>query len=94
MSGEIIVVEKWSCNSVFKKNRTTSNKKIESLDSYCYSKIIWNTEDNLIILISYTKDYFEQVIEIQDAINKLKSINDQYNVIGFYWYNVPFLHML
>lgn len=44
-------------------------KKIESDDIYCYTNIIWNDPSNLIILISYSKEYFEQIIEIQDAIN-------------------------
>lgn len=46
-----------------------NKKKIESDNSYCYSNIIWNTKNNLIILISFTENYFEQIIEIQDAIN-------------------------
>jgi hypothetical protein len=47
----------------------TKKEILESDDSYCYSKVIWNSPDNLIILLSFTKDYFEQIIEIQDAIN-------------------------
>lgn len=47
----------------FKKNKTESN------DSYCYTNIIWNEPNYLIILISFTEDYFEQIIEIQDAMN-------------------------
>lgn len=45
------------------------DKIIESDESYCYSKIIWNDRSNLIILLSFTKDYFDQIIELQDAIN-------------------------
>ena len=45
------------------------NNKIESDDSYMYSKIVWNDRTNLIILLSFTKDYFDQIIELQDAIN-------------------------
>jgi hypothetical protein len=50
-------------------SKNYNNIKMESNDSYCYSKIIWNSNDNLIILISFTEDYFEEVIDIQDAIN-------------------------
>lgn len=46
-----------------------TNNKIESDDSYCYTNVIWNEPDNLIILISFTENYFEQIIEIQDAMN-------------------------
>lgn len=42
---------------------------VESDNSYCYSQIVWNTNDNLIILLSFSKDYFDQIIEIQDAVN-------------------------
>ena len=55
--------------NIFNKIFKPKPKKIESDNSYCYSKIIWNTNDNLIILISFTEDYFEQIIEIQDAMN-------------------------
>ena len=54
--------------NIFNKLIKRKNK-IESDDSYCYSKIIWNTPDNLIMLISFTENYFEQIIDIQDAIN-------------------------
>ena len=48
----------------------SSKNKTESDDSsYCYTNVIWNTIDNLIILISFSEDYFEQIIDIQDAIN-------------------------
>lgn len=47
--------------------------KVKSKDSYCYSDIIWNDEDNLIILISYSEDYNESVIEILDAANQFHS---------------------
>ena len=53
----------------FIKPSQKNKLKITSDDSYCYSKIIWNCSDNLIILISFTDDYFEQIIELQDAIN-------------------------
>ena len=55
--------------NIFKKILKSKNTKIESNDSYCYSNIVWNSKDNLIILISFSEDYFEQVIEIQDAVN-------------------------
>ena len=44
--------------------------KVELKDSYCYSDIIWNYKDNLIILISYSEDYNESIIEILDAANQ------------------------
>lgn len=50
-------------------NFSKKQKKVESDDIYCYSNIIWNEPSNLIILISYSKEYFEQIIDIQDAIN-------------------------
>lgn len=56
-------------NKIIKKSNNDNKIKIESNDSYCYSQIIWNSNDNLIILISFSKDYFEQIIDIQDAIN-------------------------
>lgn len=52
-------------NKIFKRK----NNKITSNDSYCYSNIVWNSSDNLIILISFSEDYFSDIIEIQDAIN-------------------------
>ena len=55
-------------NKLIKKSSESVNK-VESDDSYCYSKLIWNTNNNIIILISFTQDYFEQIIDIQDAIN-------------------------
>ena len=55
------------------KSKNTPNK-IESDDSYCYSKLIWNNHNNLIILISFTEDYFEQIIDIQDAINNVSGL--------------------
>ena len=55
--------------NIFGKIFKPKTKKIQSDDCYCYSKIIWNEKENLIILISFTEDYFEQIIEIQDAIN-------------------------
>ena len=57
-------------NKIFKSPYFKNNRnKIESNDNYCYSNIVWNDSDNLIILISFSKEYFEQIIEIQDAIN-------------------------
>jgi len=50
------------------KKFSLKRAKIESKDSYCYCNTIWNTEDNLVMLISYTPDYFEDVIELQEAI--------------------------
>lgn len=47
----------------------TKNNEIISDDSYCYSQIVWKTKDNIIILLSFTENYFEQIMEIQDAIN-------------------------
>ena len=55
--------------NIFNKIIKPKNKKVESDDSYCYSEIIWNNYNNLMILISFTEDYFEQIIDIQDAIN-------------------------
>ena len=55
--------------NIFNKIFKPKPKKVESDNSYCYSKIIWNEKENLIILISFTEDYFEQIIEIQDAMN-------------------------
>lgn len=52
----------------FKSYKLNKNK-IESDDSYCYTDIIWSDRNNLIILISFSQDYFEQIIEIQDAMN-------------------------
>ena len=45
------------------KNKTNAN------NSYCYTNVVWNTENNLIILVSFSEDYFGQIIELQDAIN-------------------------
>jgi hypothetical protein len=62
-------------NKIFKSKNLNlpsedySKIKMVSNDSYCYSKIIWNSDDNLIILISFTEDHFEEIIDIQDAIN-------------------------
>ena len=49
--------------------KSEKNNKIKSDDSYCYSTIVWNTKDNLIILLSFSEDYFGQIIELQDAMN-------------------------
>lgn len=46
-----------------------NNKKERDDSSYYYTSVLWNTRDNLIILISFSQDYFEEIIEIQDAIN-------------------------
>lgn len=56
------------------KTLFSKNNKIESNDCYCYSNIIWNDTNSLIILISFTKDYFEQIIEVQDAINNIPNL--------------------
>ena len=61
---------------LFKFNRV-KEIKLESDDSYCYSNIIWNSEKRLIILLSFTEDYFEQVIEIQDAINNTDDLHSK-----------------
>lgn len=60
-----------SIKNILNKFKLHGSKKdkVESDNSYCYSKIVWNTVDNLMILISFTKDYFEDIIELQDAIN-------------------------
>jgi len=51
------------------KNPKGNNIKIVNTDSYCYSNIIWNSENYLIMLLSFSKDYFSHVIELQDAIH-------------------------
>lgn len=58
--------------NVIKNILKPSEKKkiVNSDDSYCYSKIIWNSKDNLIILLSFTEDYFASIIELQDAMLK------------------------
>ena len=61
-------------NKLFKSKK---NNKIASDDSYCYSKIVWNSEINLIILISFTEDYFEDIIDIQDALNYSQNLNSK-----------------
>lgn len=53
----------------FKLREENHKNKVESDDNYCYSQIVWNSKNNLIILISFTQNYFEEIIEIQDAIN-------------------------
>lgn len=54
----------------FKFYKPKDNKNIvESDDVYCRAQIIWKTEDNIIMLLSFTEEYFSQIIEIQDAIN-------------------------
>jgi hypothetical protein len=60
-------------NNIFNPS-DSKNKggKIESDDSYCYSRMVWNSKDNLIILLSFTEDYFPQIIELQDAMLKKK----------------------
>ena len=55
-----------------------NTSKIKSDNSYCYSNIIWNTPTNLIILISFTEDYFSQIIEIQDSINTVVPIDSKF----------------
>ena len=54
-------------NKIFKTR--SKNNKINAGESYCYTNMVWNSEDNIIILISFTEDYFEQIIDIQDAVN-------------------------
>lgn len=57
-------------NKIIKKriNSTIGKKIIESDNVYCHSKLIWNSDNNLVILISFTKHYLEYVLDIQDAI--------------------------
>lgn len=52
--------------NIFKNKK----KKIKSDEVYCYTDIVWNTKYNIIILVSYTKEYFNQIIELLDACNK------------------------
>lgn len=52
--------------NIFKNKK----KKIKSDEVYCYTDIIWNTKYNMIILVSYTEEYFNQVIELLDACNR------------------------
>ena len=55
-----------------KQSKPVDNtKKIESDDSYCYSNIVWNSKYNLIILLSFTEDYFDQIIDLQDSISNM-----------------------
>ena len=61
-------------NKVFKqkpKDMSTedySNMKMISNDSYCYSNIVWNSAENLIMLLSFSEDFFGEIIDLQDAI--------------------------
>lgn len=64
-------------NIIKKFIKSTKTNKINSDDNYCYSNIIWNTDSNLIILISFTENYFEQIIEIQDVINTSQLLNSK-----------------
>lgn len=38
-------------------------------NKFCYSNIIWNSKDNLIILLSFTTDYISEAMELQEAIS-------------------------
>lgn len=52
---------------IFKK--LFKNKKNIMDENFCYSDIIWYSKDNLIILLSFTKEYFRDIIELQEAIS-------------------------
>lgn len=52
---------------IFKK--LFKNKKNVMDENFCYSDIIWYSKDNLIILLSFTKEYFRDIIELQEAIS-------------------------
>lgn len=52
---------------IFKK--LFKNKKDIMDENFCYSDIIWYSKDNLIILLSFTKEYFRDIIELQEAIS-------------------------
>jgi hypothetical protein len=51
-----------------KPSEDYSTVKIVSNNSYCYSNIVWNSAENLIILISFSEDFFGEIIDLQDAI--------------------------
>lgn len=62
-------------NNIFKPPRHIN--KVESDDQYCHSKLIWNSEENIIILLSYTEDYFGEIIELQDAIKNISALSSK-----------------
>lgn len=53
---------------VFKKNK----------ESYLYTKVIYNSENNFIILVSFSQDYFLSVIELLNACAFINNINVKY----------------
>lgn len=61
-------------NKIFKSKGSNlpsedySKFKLVSNDTYCYSNIIWNSAENLIILLSFSEDFFSEIIDLQDAI--------------------------
>lgn len=51
-------------------------KKIK--ESYLYTKVIYNSKNNFIILVSFTQDYFLSVIELLNACTFISNINVKY----------------
>lgn len=50
------------------------NKIIKSKDSFINTKVIYNTEYNFIILISFSEDYFNDAMELITASNNIDNI--------------------
>lgn len=75
-------------NKLFKKSAPKINSdivingakentiKVLSDDSYCYANMVWNSENYIIILLSFTENYFNEIIDLQDAIHNSEFSND------------------
>ena len=66
-----------SIKNVLNKLKLRKVNKMNSDESYCYTKIVWNEPNNLIMLISFSADYFESITEIQDAIIETRNLQSK-----------------
>ena len=52
-------------SKIFNKKESIDNGKL-------MTKVVYNTRHNLVILVSYSSNYFYSIIEFLDAVNKSK----------------------